>query len=94
MRYRNSSLIKGGKALSTNQTIRVVRDLVKKGTIQTTRYISKEGDRLDVIAGRVYGDSSYWWLIAICSNIGWSLQIPPNTIIEYPSNLQDVLVYV
>ncbi len=92
MRYRNSGLIKGGKLLSTSQTIKIVRRLVSNGTVLTTRYISKENDRLDVIAGRIYGDSSYWWIIAACSNIGWGLQIPPNTVIEYPTNLNDVLV--
>ena len=90
MRYRNSSLIKGGKLLSTNQTIKVVRRLVSNGTVLTTRYISKENDRLDVIAGRIYGDASYWWIIAAASGIGWWLQVAPGTVLYIPTPIEQI----
>lgn len=94
MRYRNDNLIKGGRLLSTNRSAKIIRAQIRSGNIRTKKYISREGDRLDVIAGELYGDSAYWWLIAICSDIGWGMQLPPNTIIKYPADLEKVLEYV
>ena len=40
--------------------------------------------RLDTLAGKYYGDSQYWWVIAAASGIGWGLQVPPGTLIRIP----------
>lgn len=49
-------------------------------------FISQEGDRLDLLASRFYGDSSLWWFIAHVNNLktnnipaGVSLRIPIST---------------
>ena len=51
----------------------------------------QEGQRLDQIAGGIYGSSDYWWVIAAASGIGWGLQVPPGTIINIPNSLEEVL---
>jgi len=37
-----------------------------------------------VLAGIEYGNSTYWWIIAAASHIGWSLQVPEGTLIRIP----------
>jgi nucleoid-associated protein YgaU len=32
-------------------------------------YMVKEGDRIDLLANRFYGDSNLWWVIAVANNI-------------------------
>ena len=51
----------------------------------------QEGERLDTIAGKIYGDSNYWWVIAAASGIGWPLQVPPGTLLRIPEDLGAVL---
>lgn len=88
-RYASDTLI-NGKILSTNSTIRRIHEAVKSGNLRTTNYVISEGDRLDVIAGRYYGDGRLWWVIAAASNIGWWLQVPPGTRIVIPNDLSQI----
>ena len=50
------------------------------------RYIiSREGDRLDLLAQSFMGDVRAWWIIAEANNIGkGTLQIPPGVQIRIP----------
>ena len=64
---------------------------VEAGIIKYNTRILEEGERLDQIAGAVYKDSSYWWVIAAASGIGYALQVPPGVVLRIPSNLSDVL---
>jgi hypothetical protein len=50
--------------------------------------ISEDGDRLDLLANKYYGDKNFWWIIAVANNIndgtfyvdaGRQLRIPANT---------------
>ena len=50
----------------------------------------KEGERLDYLAGIYYGDSSFWWVLAAASGIGYALQVPPGTVIRVPSSIAEV----
>ena len=50
--------------------------------------IAQEGDRLDNLADKFYGDSSLWWFIARVNNLysmnieaGTSLRIPLSTVL-------------
>ena len=54
-------------------------------------YIIEEGERLDHVAGNAYGNSSYWWVIAAASNIGWGLQVPPGTLLKIPTDLNKII---
>jgi len=67
---------------------------VKNEKIRYERRTIKQGERLDIIAGQVYGNSSYWWVIAAASGIGWGLQVPGGTVINIPSNLEDINLLV
>lgn len=43
------------------------------------------GERLDEIAQRVYGDASYWRLLAAFNNIEDPLHIPPGQVLQIPN---------
>ena len=77
----------------TSDTVANIRSAIANGQIGYEVIILKEIIRLDVLAGQYYGDGKYYWLIAAASNIGWSLQIPPNTRIVIP-NLQQALQFL
>jgi len=80
-----------GKVLyATNQNNVKIYNAVKSGKIDVNIHILLENQRIDSIAGYVYGDSSYWWVIAAASGIGWSLQIPPGTYLKIPNSLDEV----
>ena len=60
-----------------------LRSGINSGSIPIVKKITATGqDRLDSLAGSVYGDAKYWWVLAVASGIGWGLQIPPGTIIN------------
>lgn len=59
----------------------------------SSRTTLKGAERLDTIAGDVYGDGRYWWVIAAASNIGWGLQVPAGTLLTVP-DLAQVLAIV
>jgi hypothetical protein len=67
--------------------------MIDDGQLSYTVKILKEGERLDTLAGSMYGDAGYWWVLAAASGIGWGLQVPPGTVIYIP-NLSEVLQYV
>ena len=89
-RYRKDRPIRGGRMLATASGMSNVRRAVRSGTLVTTEYTSKEGDRLDNLAAIYLGDSRLWWVLAATSGIGWSLQLPPGTLIRIPDNMAQV----
>tara|TARA_Y100000287_G_scaffold167571_1_gene151078 strand:+ start:79 stop:375 length:297 start_codon:yes stop_codon:yes gene_type:complete len=51
-----------------------------------------DGDRLDNLAFRYYGDASLWWVIATANGLGKGRTIlNPNFKIRIPGNLQSIL---
>ena len=93
-RYQRDKVIRGGKMSATNQTIRLLRQGLRSGTISVEVYKTKEGDRLDQIAGKKLGDSKLWWILATLSGIGWSLQVPPGTRILIPTRIDQIKRFV
>lgn len=89
-RYENDQTVRGGKILATNQTLQNIRDGVADGTISATVFVMTETDRLDSLAGRVYGDGRLWWVIAAASGIGWWVQVPTGTRVVVPTDLSEV----
>jgi hypothetical protein len=94
-RYNNdlqvTSMREKGKRLSTAQGVVAIRAAIKNGTAPIVRQIIATGsDRLDTLAGDVYGDAHYWWVLAAASSIGWGLQVPTGTVINV-LNLSDVI---
>ena len=88
-RYTASNTIKGGLARGTTPTVHNIREAVSSKRIRYSERVLQEDQRLDILAGIEYGDSSLWWVIAAASNIGWGLQVPPGTLIRVP-DLRDV----
>jgi len=79
----------GGTRYGTSETVYNIRKAISSGAIKCSEQIMTETQRLDVLAGIEYGDSSLWWIIAAASNIGWGMQIPPGILIKIPK-LDDV----
>lgn len=89
-RYARAPVIRGGLQLGTSDAIRVIRDAVKNGRLRTTVRTLQGAERLDVLAGKIYGDARNWWIIAAASDIGYGLQVPSGTRIAIPSDLSQV----
>ena len=89
-RYASDSKIDDGKIMGTNGAIKRLRDALSNGSITTREMVIQEGDRLDAIAGRFYGDGRLWWVIAVSSNIGWWMQVPPGTRLLIPTDISQV----
>lgn len=82
-RYDNNSKINLGSQYGTNQSLYSLRSDIKFGRVPVIRtFIATGDDRLDALAGAIYGDAKYWWVLAAASDIGWGLQVPPGTIIR------------
>jgi hypothetical protein len=94
-RYNNDIQITSdaakGKRLSTAQGVVTLRAAIKNGTAPIVRQVIVTGsDRLDSLAGVIYGDARYWWVLAAASSVGWGLQVPAGTVINV-LNLSDVI---
>lgn len=82
-RYVNDSRIALGRQLGTYNAVRDVRNAIRAGNVPIVNTMVATGDdRLDTLAGSIYGDARYWWIIAAASNIGWGMQVPPGTVIN------------
>lgn len=88
-RYNRAPILDLGGQFGTSAAIVIIRTAMARGELKTTETVVRGRERLDTLAGVIYGDSRYWWILAACSNIGWGLQVPPGTIINVPS-LEDV----
>ena len=83
-RYNRTPILSLGTQYGTSVAIAVIRSAVKNGSLYTDAMFLRERERLDVLAGQIYGDARYWWVLAAASDIGWGLQVPPNTEIKIP----------
>ena len=89
-RYSRTPLIAMGHQFGTQQSMRALYTAVKMGMIATEKVVIKKAERLDILAGRRYGDAKLWWVIAAASGIGWGLQIPPGVVLTVPLNIAQV----
>jgi len=92
-RYNRDPVLSFGRKYGSTESINAIRSAIKNGDIPYTTMFTRGAERLDTIAGEVYGDASYWWILAAASDIGWGLQVPSNTIILVPV-LSKILQYV
>jgi len=82
-RYARDGLGVSGEGLTLTRAAPFIRRAIKSGRITPQLTLTTtQADRLDTIAGEVYGDARYWWVLAAASDIGWGLQVPPGTIIN------------
>lgn len=89
-RYDDDDLVEDGRLLATNVAIVRIREAIKVGAVKTTTSVLSENQRLDIIAGNVYGDGRLWWIIATASGIGWWLQAPAGTRLVIPTDLTEI----
>ncbi len=87
-RYVAAPIIGLGSQRGTSLAVAAVRAAVSSGGIMSTQTTLKGSERLDTIAGDVYGDGRYWWVIAAASNIGWAMQVPAGTLLTVPDLAQ------
>lgn len=93
-RYNRTKIFGIDSRFGTSYAIPAIRKNVANGNIRIIEeYFLKESDRLDIIAGKLWGDGKLWWILAATSDIGWLPQVPPGTNIKIP-NINDVLKYV
>lgn len=83
-RYVRDPVLGFGSHYGSARAIEAIRTGIDNGVIKYRDAVLNEGDRLDIIAGREYGDATLWWVVSAASNIGWMLQVPPNTALKIP----------
>jgi hypothetical protein len=83
-RYSRTSIIDFGSQFGTSKTIQAIRSAVKNNRISTKEIVLRGAERLDTVAGVVYNDARYWWILAAASDIGWGLQVPAGTLVKIP----------
>jgi hypothetical protein len=88
--FINKITYAGKTVYATNTNSAKIFNGVDSGNIQVKTHILSEGQRLDSLAGLYYNNSSYWWVIASASGIGWPLQVPPGAFLRIPINLDEV----
>lgn len=71
-----------------------IKNAVELGKIETDTHTLQEGERLDTLAQLYYSNASLWWVIAAASGIGWSLQVPPGTLLLIPRNISELIGYL
>lgn len=90
-RYAVDTRLASSSFLGTAQAVTRIRRGIKFGTVSIKSIVTMTGaDRLDTLAGQIYGNSRYWWVLAAASDIGWGLQLPPGTLVYVP-DLQEAL---
>jgi hypothetical protein len=92
-RYSSATAYAFGKATGASPAPTRIYDAIVGGQVSYDVRVLQEGERIDTIAGQVYGDSSLWWVIAAASGIGWALQVPPGTRLLIP-NMQQVSRFI
>lgn len=83
-RYNRSPVLAFGSQYGTSRAREAIQAAISSGQLRVKTVILRGRERLDTMAGVIYGDSRYWWILAAASNIGWGMQVPPGTIIQVP----------
>lgn len=87
-RYKEGIL--NGKGRKTASAVSNIRNAVRLKRISVIDVILKDGERLDILAAKHYGDARLWWVIAAASNIGWWMQVPPGTAVKIPTDISQI----
>ncbi len=80
----------GQSLISISNASPKIFQAVSNQRINYSVHILEEGERLDYLAGIYYKDSSFWWVLAAASGIGYALQVPPGTVIRVPNSIAEV----
>ena len=55
--------------------------------------LSKDGDRLDSLAFRYFGDTNLWWIISKANGIKGGIGIEAGTLLRIPSNIPKCIIW-
>ena len=50
-----------------------------------------DGDRVDLVANRYYGDVSLWWVIAKANGIKGKVALTPGDVLRIPGNINRII---
>ena len=51
----------------------------------------KDGDRLDTLAFRYYGDTTLWWVIAKANGIRGKVAVATDEVLRIPGNVSNIM---
>lgn len=71
-----------GTQYGTCRAREAIQSALASGQLSARPMVLRGRERLDTVAGAVYGDGRYWWVLAATSGIGWGLQVPAGTVIN------------
>jgi|GEM_PF-2561371 hypothetical protein len=89
-RYKRASKIRSGRSYGTYVAGYIIYRAIQTRAIDFKTEVTKESQRLDIIAGNYYQDGSLWWIIAAASGIGWGLQVPPGQQLFIPTDISQI----
>ena len=89
-RYTYTPRVRGRSTIATVSISTKIYNAVNNGTLGFSSHVLKGGERIEHIAGSAYGSSTYWWIIAAASGIGWWLQAPAGTRLVIPVDINEV----
>jgi len=82
-RYIRDPRLNRNSFLGTASATAKIREALRFGNLAVLDIlVTVDLDRLDNLAGTVYGDSRLWWVLAASSDVGWGMQVPPGTLIR------------
>lgn len=89
MRYRREKIVKDKNGVRYYKPT-IVQNIPLQ---DTDRFIFPlDGDRLDIIAQRYYGDSNLWWIIAKANEISnGQIGLDPEKKIRVPIDIENIL---
>ena len=59
--------------------------------VDTVDYIYGIADRLDLLAYKYYGDSDYWWIIALANNVQDPFSVAVGQRLKIPQDIRAIL---
>lgn len=88
--YKNISRYSKTLRIVDDDTGTVYHETINKYILKEStddKYITVEDtekDRLDIIANKMYGNPTLWWVIAIANNMVDSFNVPSGTVLRVP----------
>jgi hypothetical protein len=95
-RYSETDIIDGNHYATWSLPVRArgLRELDLLSGVKTQEHTFRRGERLDLIAARVWGEDTYWWIIALVNGISYPFAsggLVPGRVLKIPVNVQDIL---